>query len=362
MPKLIVTEPSLPTAEVPAVRLAVAPDGGKIKGTYVNTLGPKEENSPAIRLAHVPGAQGDNNLLGQRGVEALPDTSRPGLLVSYFYLKQFEKNKHRYCYRDWVMDSGAFSAHNSGVEIKLQDYIDCCKRLMVSDPTLTEIYALDVIGDWEASLANVEEMWRQGVPAIPCFHYGEPWELLELLCLQYPKIALGGCVGKRDKNKYAEQVFARAWPKKIHGFGFGHEESILALPYHSTDATNWEMGPCAFGRWASFGGATISVRGSNQNLRAEVEYYLDLEQRAGVKWKKQMAQLETIAPTIRLCMIPKQGTEKDLNARAFPVPSADIVHPTDTAAPAVRLVTGCGRSTNPDTIANTLGFKAKEGD
>lgn len=285
-------------------------------------------------------------MLGRNGVEALPDTSLPALLVSYWYLEQFEKNRHRYCYRDWVMDSGAFSAHNSGVTIELQDYIDCCKRLMKTDSTLTEIYALDVIGDWEAGLLNTEKMWKQEVPAIPCFHYGEPWELLELLCLEYPKIALGGCVGKRDKNKFAAQVFARAWPKKIHGFGFGHEDSILQFPFHSTDATNWEMGPCAFGRWAAFGGATISVRGSNQNLRAEVEYYLDLEERARVKWKREMDELESIAPTIRLCLMPKQGEKNDLNVTAFAPPSP---------SPSVKMVVGTGRSVNPEIVDQVFG-------
>ena len=60
----------------------------------------------------------------------------PALLVSYVYLKPFLKFRPTYRYRDWVMDSGAFSAHVSGAEIKLQDYIDTCKRLSAEDVTL----------------------------------------------------------------------------------------------------------------------------------------------------------------------------------------------------------------------------------
>lgn len=248
-------------------------------------------SSPSIRLAHVPGAQGDNNLLGQRGVEQLPQGRRPALLISYVYLPTFVEKQLMYAYRDWALDSGAFSAHVSGTEIDLQDYINCCKALLESDTTLTEVFALDVIGDWKASLRNTEEMWRQGIPAIPCFHYGEPWDLLKGLAKDYPKVAIGGCVGKRDKDAFAGQCFARVWPKALHGFGFGAEESILMYPWHSVDATNWETGPCAFGRWRAFGG-NLSVRGSSQNLRAEVEWFLDLELRARERWKTEMGKIE----------------------------------------------------------------------
>jgi hypothetical protein len=285
--------------EAPTLRLATTTAMANAWGDAASRY-PFIESPPTVRLAHVPGAQGDNNLLGQRGVEKLPDNARPALLVSYVYLDPFIANKSRYAYRDWVMDSGAFSAMSQGVVIDLQAYIEKCKELLATDPTLTEVFALDVIGDWQASLRNTEEMWKQGVPAIPCFHYGEPWDALLGMARDYPKIAIGGCVGKRDKDKFASQCFARVWPKRIHGFGFGAEKSLMLLPWHSVDATNWEMGPCGFGRWAAFGGATLSVRGSSQNLRAEVDFYLELEKRARERWKKEMVKLESLdAPSIR---------------------------------------------------------------
>lgn len=255
---------------------------------------------PSVRLATGVGPPGAfANGMRKPDGEYNPE-DLPALLVSYFYYEQFKQNRPKYHFRDWVMDSGAFSAHNSGAVIDLKAYIDCCKELMATDPQLTEVFALDVIGDWKGTLKNTEKMWKAGVPAIPCFHYGEPWDVLLGYAKDYPKIALGGCVGRRDKDKFAQQCFARVWPKKIHGFGFGAERSLMLLPWHSVDATNWEIGPCKFGRWASFGNASISVRGSQQNLRAEVEWYLDLERRTRVKWKKEMKQLADLAPTVRL--------------------------------------------------------------
>jgi hypothetical protein len=284
----------------------------------------------------VDGAQGDGALQGTNGFQ-VDESDAPALLVSYYYLEPFLKNQHRYRYRDWVMDSGAFSAENSGKKISLQKYIDCCLDLLAKDPTLTEVFALDVIGDAEASLKNCEEMWRQGVPAIPTFHQKEPEEFLTQMAKDYPKIALGGGALERGDFKLAwlEQCFARVWPKKIHGFGMSSEAIIFGLPFHSVDATNWEIAPCAFGNWQKFG--AMSVRGSNQDLRSQVKYYLELEAKARVKWKKEMLLLDSlpaIAPTVRLVANANAGRE-DAKALALgPASSAQ--------APAVRLALDAG--------------------
>lgn len=225
--------------------------------------------------------------------------TEPALLVSYYYLEGFQKAREHYAFRDWVMDSGAFTAHTQGVEVDLQAYIDTCLRLLEEDPRLTEIYSLDVIGDHEASLRNCEEMHRQGVAAIPTFHVDEPVEALAEMGRKYEKIALGGMVGFRRKLEFAEQCFARVWPKKIHGFGVGSGKMILALPWDSVDASNWDSGPNRYGRWNRFG--AMSVKGF-KSLRAEVDHYLRVEFRARQKWKEEMAQVEGDGPVVRLAV------------------------------------------------------------
>lgn len=222
------------------------------------------------------------------------DEGLPTLLVSYAYLDAFEKARENYTFENWVLDSGAFSAKNSGKVVKIEDYIETCKRL-ASDQKLTEVFALDVIDDWKAGQQNTEAMWKAGVEAIPCFHYGEPEELLKDMAEQYPKIALGGAVGLSIKKKmdWASQCFARVWPKKIHGFGFGGERAILNLPFHSVDATNWESGPCRWGEWYAFASKRkLAVRGGEQDLRAEVKWYLKLQNRARLRWVQEMQMLE----------------------------------------------------------------------
>jgi hypothetical protein len=52
------------------------------------------------------------------------------------------------------------------------------------------------------------------------------------------------------------------------------------------------------------GGQSLNWRGGKQNLRAEVEWYLDLEQRARQKWAGAMKAVEAEAEnTLRLAVV-----------------------------------------------------------
>ena len=275
-----------PKQPAPAVRLATS----GLVGPWGETL---RECPPHVRLATaLPGE-------ARRTLSQDPGKGLPALLFSYAYLNESNLEVLRdYFYRDWALDSGAFTAHTQGKAVDLEAYIDFCKLAKESDTRLVEVFALDVIGDEKASLRNTERMWEEGIPAIPTYHVGEPESYLLHIAEHYPKIALGGVAARTIKRKlaWAEQCFARVWPKPVHGFAFGTEASILGLPFHSTDASNWELGPCKYGSWKAFAGkrraqAHVPVRGSHHNLHAEIEYYLRLERRARVKWRKQMEEL-----------------------------------------------------------------------
>lgn len=259
------------------------------------------------------------------GVKRPPEKYAPSLLLSYHYYHNCSEVIKDYQYRDWVLDSGAFSAMNSGTSISLEKYILFCKDILASDTPPIEIFALDVIGDAAASLRNTEKMWEAGIQAIPTYHIGEPKSYLTHVAKAYPKIALGGVARIKGavKHNWAKECFARVWPKKVHGFGYGTEKDVLGLPWHSTDSTNWELGPCAFGRWKSYAGGSktgikLNVRGSRQNLRGEVEWYLDLEERARNKWRPQMEELGADAgndPKVRLAIIGSGRESRTLNRK-----------------------------------------------
>ena len=252
----------------------------------------QEHEGLEIMLSHKVGGQGDNVLCGLKGVEQIPVERAPAILVSFSYYERWKARQSEYRYRNWSLDSGAFSAYSSGVSTDLKEYIETAKKLRDTDPDLKEIFALDVIGDHRASLVNCQAMWKAGVEAIPTYHFGEPESVLKHLSQNYPKIALGGIARHKGAGKlrWAEQCFARVWPCRIHGFGFGSVSQIMSLPWDSVDATNWETAPCAFGRWESFG--NLTYRGSGQNLRIEVEHFLRLEQRARDRFRKTYKELK----------------------------------------------------------------------
>jgi len=251
--------------------------------------------APKLRLAHMPGGARDRALTGRKDVVRPPDDKLPALLVSFVYLRNWLKNQAAFLYRDWMLDSGAFSAFKSGVTIDIDEYIETCKNLLSEDPTLVEVVSLDVIGgNYKQGICNTERMWSAGVPAIPVYHIGEPWSVLEYYAKHSPgKIGVGkGNMPSGHAMKAFGQVFARVWPARVHGFGIFNERIVLSFPWHSVDATNWELQPCKYGSWKSFGGKRLSIRGSLQNIRGEVKHYLDLERKARARWRTEMALLE----------------------------------------------------------------------
>ena len=225
------------------------------------------------------------------GKFAVPPGEAPSLLVSYAYLKEFMRFRRSLIYTEWVLDSGAFTANSQGKEIKLDDYIDACKALMETAPEPVEIFALDVIGDHEATIRNTEKMWEAGIKAIPCYHVNEPEWVLEKIAKEYPKIALGGMAVLRGRRRrdWVKECFDKIWPKKVHGFGVADKEGCLIVPWDTTDASSWIMGPQAYGRWRKFG--YLGIR-DVVGLRSELTEVRRLEEMSRTIWKDELDELE----------------------------------------------------------------------
>lgn len=339
----------------------VFPNEGDSSGLSLSSQKPL-----SLRLAHVPGAQGDNVLKGQRGVEQLEEGNRPALLVSYIYVEEFLRNQTSYGYRDWMMDSGAYSAYNSGKVIDLQEYTDFCHALLAEDPSLVEIIALDVIGDGRGSLANAFQMKEAGLEVIPVFHVGEDWGILKEYCQAFQKVGLSCRFGEPLKKSYwfYDQCFARHWPKPFHSFGWMGEKMLMRYPFHSADSTSWEVGPCQYGNWKSFRGVgkRCSVRGSQQNLRAEVAWWLEFERKLREKWKREMAKLQycprqSASPlSTRLAVEPNsrggRRAAEALNKESQDAPEAQDLPANKLArsAPVIRLARGCEGTKRPYPI------------
>lgn len=209
------------------------------------------------------------------------------MLVSYVYLPTYRRleqlNKVRPA--QTMLDSGAFSAWNSGTTIDL--------------PALTqeskvggwdECVALDVVGDGLASLRNARLMKAQGSKAFPVFHFGEDMKILDAYCHEFKKVGLSCRFGEplTQSIKWLSECFKRSYPFPFHSFGWAGEKVLTQFPFHSADTASWATGPAVYGRWRSFGGA-MSVRGK-KTLEAEVRHFMKLERFLKARWKKELSR------------------------------------------------------------------------
>lgn len=221
------------------------------------------------------------------------------VLVAFPHLDWWAKNTQRYRVpRALMLDSGAFTAMQTGRPVDIDALIAEAR-----DPRWTEVAALDVIGDADATRRNVEYMWSHGCPrAVPTFHLGESWDLLAYYASRAAKVALGGMVGASSKlvMRFVEQCFARVWPKRLHSFGRCEDDLLQRFPFHSGDTASWIMGPIFRRQVVNRGGrattTALSVDGRENILhmmRSHMEVLYRREQSLIRKWGATLARLET---------------------------------------------------------------------
>lgn len=147
------------------------------------------------------------------------------------------------------LDSGAFSAFNSGAVINLMEYIDFCKA---SAASWEAVASLDVIGDAEASWVNYLRMRDAGVDCLPVYHYGEPEEALARMVEECEYIGIGGVAQLGVSSAlfdWLDHSFRQyicnkdGTPKvKVHGFAVTSIPAVKRYPWFSVDSTSWAIG------------------------------------------------------------------------------------------------------------------------
>ena len=201
-------------------------------------------------------------------------------------------------WRRLMLDSGAYSAWNSG---KIIDIEALTKATL--DPIFSESVCLDVIGDSSASVANSLAMKAAGSPAFPVFHYGDPWEHLALYRSEFSRVGLSCRFGEpvAKSTAWLEQCFARAWPYRFHSFGWTAPDALARFPFDSCDSTSWKSS-ATWGRFQAIGrqhakhfGFTSS-RKIIDNLKgtfslvSEIRSFLRVQRWLEFRWKKELEQ------------------------------------------------------------------------
>lgn len=193
-------------------------------------------------------------------------------LESYHYIhRQSMVDKIR---REGVkvfLDSGAFSAFSQGVEIDLNKY---CHYIKTNSDIVDFASVLDAIGDYRGTWKNQAAIEANGVAVLPCYHYGEPLEVLEYYVKHYKHFTIGGLVpvSTPQMKIWLDRIWERVLtdengvPKaRIHGFGVTSLPMMLRYPWDSVDSSTWVQ-------WAANGMILLPESGkqidiSNQSSR-----------------------------------------------------------------------------------------------
>ena len=149
------------------------------------------------------------------------------------------------------LDSGAFSAYNSGKIIKIDDLIEYANTVI---DKCDWVASLDVIGDGQKSYENFEYI-RSKIAApdklVPTFHINVPIEYLDKY-LDYEDefgkvkcLAIGGIAkkGPQQRKLFLDKILPYIRQKrpdiKIHAFGVTKADQLKDYDFDTADSTTW---------------------------------------------------------------------------------------------------------------------------
>lgn len=218
------------------------------------------------------------------------------VLVSFAYIKQWQTVEPYFRRpKSMMLDSGAFTAYTIGQPIDHDALL-----AETAKSKWDEAVGLDVIGDWQGSKRNAEYALSRGVTkGMPVHHIGDPWDLLEWYCANFPKVGLSCRFGEpvATSLRYYEQCFARVWPHKYHSFGWVDEDALVRFPFHSADAATWGIAGPRFRNWkfkkhGKRVQVQLSVEGKEsrtQGVQNGMEAMWSLEQTLVRRWASTLA-------------------------------------------------------------------------
>jgi hypothetical protein len=216
----------------------------------------------------------------------------------------------------FILDSGAFSAWNSGRSIDLDEYIAYAKDFIGRNRGLIDhIYVvnLDVIPGVQGTKptkkeveeaakqgwANMLRMEAAGLTPLHIFHQGEDFEWLERLAARHRYIGISPSNDASGKSKFLwmQRVFGTIRANNMtHGFAVTARKLMQAFPWYSVDSTSW-MAPAVYGKsvftpeFEKIGLATrcrthvdYVIHANMREIRRLQRVYTQLWGRRGVVW------------------------------------------------------------------------------
>lgn len=166
--------------------------------------------------------------------------SKLNVLVAYPYMKKklveaLVENASRV---DLLLDSGAFTAWNAGKPVHLDAYCEFIETLPIKP---WRYFALDVIGDADATMRNYKTMLERGFTPIPVFTPSQKFEDIEEYYKTTDMIGCGGLTTKfgAESIRYLRKVMAATKGRKIHLLGYTKPDYIKYFRPTTCDSSSW---------------------------------------------------------------------------------------------------------------------------
>lgn len=146
-----------------------------------------------------------------------------------------------------LLDSGAFTALNTGEEIPLGEYVDFLGEW---GPKLFGYMALDKLGDAAQTERNLSLMHAEGLKPIPVHVRGDDGARMDDLFAMSSYVALGGLRRPHAgwcSPDYIKQKMEWAKGRQVHWLGYTKVSMLRAFRPFSCDSSNWAAGS----RWGN---------------------------------------------------------------------------------------------------------------
>jgi hypothetical protein len=194
-----------------------------------------------------------------------------------------------------IVDSGAFSAWNSGKEIDIEKYAEFC---LSKNPDWTFI-SLDVIPETGSGPAAIEKCCEQGYEnylwlkdkgiknLMPVFHYGDNFKWLKKFMdvADYIGISPANDTHENVKVGWCREVFkVLKADYKTHALGYTTLRGVTQFPFYSIDSISYKrLKVLMDGQPKSF----FANGNMKPMLEARIKEFLYLEEIGTELWKRR---------------------------------------------------------------------------
>lgn len=152
-------------------------------------------------------------------------------------------------FKEVFIDSGGYQLQtgvDTTMKINAEEYAIWLKSALKKYPEIVAYMNLDVSGNVDETLENLNYLEKEGLHPIPVWHWGDDDAILAYYCSEYSYVAIGGIAGKkkvsgRDLRPFFERVLSKYSNTRFHILGIGITASTVFRSFrpYSVDFSTW---------------------------------------------------------------------------------------------------------------------------